>query len=493
MKLTDKQKQGQSIEILVEIDGQKIPGSLRLNQEDPFNPNIVSFITDKFLNFKRHESLKGIFTNGKVSLLKCLNNGPLSSSGEIRHGNVSFRYVCFGYEHITPEDQNIRRIDFSLEGIKESVFLRLQNDTYGTLLYPDESVLEAIAKTRPDHLKGDLVKGEAKVQYFSGNWEFIKDFETVLSDINIHRAMEIDYYEPEMKDKPYISINFKNDPTNLEDALDKMYQIQMFFTWIMGFVPAWKDIRVFTTSLEENEFLEVNTSRNWRKINLHPTWFGTLIDGAEYPEHLKMVMKKWLERNQDPKKREANRRYGKSFQGSISELDYEERLIMSANNFDFLPSADKPSKKSLPSNVVNIIQDTKKQIKSLRIEKSANDDLLTSFGYILKGIRLRDIMEHRADIVFEYYKNSGLKKDEIYSLIREAAKWRNRFTHGPNTRTNDFDLERDGEKALILLTTLKFIYGASELLLCGWDPDKAFRGLAPIHPIGDYTKKYKFL
>ena len=41
---------------------------------------------------------------------------------------------------------------------------------------------------------------------------------------------------------------------------------------------------------------------------------------------------------------------------------------------------------------------------------------------------------------------------------------------------------------LFLTETLEFIYGTSELLLCGWDPNKSVRD--EWHPLGGYVESY---
>ena len=71
---------------------------------------------------------------------------------------------------------------------------------------------------------------------------------------------------------------------------------------------------------------------------------------------------------------------------------------------------------------------------------------------------------------------------------RDTRKCRNYYTHGPdNQEVGDVDYV-DLEVVVFLTKTPEFIYGTSELLICGWNPAKSVR--VEWHPIGGYMEYY---
>ena len=127
-------------------------------------------------------------------------------------------------------------------------------ERFGHLHDPDEAILNAIERTRPDYLKGKLVKGKAMVSYFTGDWDFLPRFRTVLGTVHVERSMQVDFFGRSMEDTPRITVDFDDDPTTLEGAWEKMREIRQFFAWMMGYVPRWKDVLVFVSPLDEDGF-----------------------------------------------------------------------------------------------------------------------------------------------------------------------------------------------------------------------------------------------
>ena len=444
--------------------GRRIAGQLKLKRGDLFDSNVISIADDEFFHIGEGGCLHGVSEAGRVSVLDCVRGGMLGTTNwgdfAIHHGDVSFRYTLFGKRHVAIDEKCIRGIQFTLEGAETSVFAHDKFERFGHLRNPDEAIMDAIKRTRPEYLKGEFVKGGAMVSYFTGDWDFLPRFETVLGTVHVGRLMQVDFFGRSIEDTPRIAVDFDGDPTTLEGAWEKMREIRQFFAWMMGYVPAWKDVLVFTSRLDEDGSgrdadgnLEVSGPNEWKEVPEGARECGTLIDASRHPDHFMDVMQKWLKRNGNAKRRSANVRFLGGFPGT-SDRVIEDGIVSAANTFDLLPNEDKPVTKPL--------------------------------GRSRRKRPLRSIVEHRAEIVLDHFGRDRLKR--IEDVIRLAVKCRNHYTHGPDDRSAaDVDYA-DFAIVLFLTETLEFIYGVSELLISGWDPTRSVRD--EWHPLGGYVKSY---
>ncbi len=472
--------------------GHRIAGQLKLRRGSLFDSNVVSIADDKFVHVADGGSLHGISEAGRVSVLDCVGGGMVGSTGlgdfTIHHGDVAFRYALFGKRHVAIDEKCMQGIQFTLEGVESSVFMNDRFERFGRLLDPDESILNAIERTRPDHLKGKFVKGKAMVSYFTGDWYFLPRFRTVLGTVHVGRSMRIDFSGRSMEDTPRITVDFDDDPTTLEGAWEKMREIRQFFGWMMGYAPRWKDVLVFVSPPDEDGYradpdgdLEVFGPNEWNEAPGGARRSGTLIDASQCPAHFMEVMEKWLERNSDAKRKSANARFFSCFAGTSSRA-IEDGIVSAANTFDLLPNQDKPEAQPLSEDVMDILTDASRKAKCSMPPGAQRQDVLNALGRIRGNKRLRDIVEYRAEIVLNHFGRDSLK--QLGEVIALAVKCRNYYTHGPGDR----DIDYTAEVVLFLTETLEFIYGASELLLCGWDPARSMRDEG--HPLGDYIKSY---
>ena len=380
-------------------------------------------------------------------------------------------------------------IQFTLERTESSVFAHDMHDKFGILLDPDAAILDAIESKRPDYLKGRFVKGKAWVSYFTGDWDVLPRFDTVLGTVRVGRSMQLDTFGRTVGHTQHITVAF-GAPTTLEDAWEKMREIRQFFGWMMGYAPGWKDVFVITSQPDEhgvwedaNSHIEVFGPNEWRKVPDEAKQCGTLIDASEHPDHFMEVMKKWLKRNSCAERKSANARFFSCFPG-ISSRAIEDGIVSAANTFDLLPREDKPRVKPLPDDVTAILEDARNKVKASELDGTPREDVLNALGRIQGNRRLRDIVEHRAKIVLNRFGEHKLP--QLEESVGLAVKCRNHYTHGPSDQ-GDTDYA-DLEVVLFLTKTLEFIYGASELLLCGWDPGKSVRD--EWHPLGGYVKFY---
>ena len=443
-------------------------------------------------------SLHGISEAGKVSLLDCVRGGALGSIGgedfQIHRGDVSFRYALFGKRHVTADEKCIRGIQFTLEGVESSVFVDDKFERFGHIHDPDPEILDAIRRKRPDYLKGDFVKGQAMVSYFTGDWDVLPRFETVLGTMHIWRSMHFDFFGHSMQDKLRISVDFDNDPITLGDAWEKIREVRQFFAWMMGYAPGWKDILVFTSQRDEEGFredpngeFELFGPKEWKEVPKDSMWFGTLIHASRNSTHFAEVMTNWLERNADGRRRNANTRFFGSLWGASGRV-LEDAIVSAANTFDLLPNEDKPDAQPLPDDVLDVLSNASHKIKGTMAAGTQREDVLNALGRIRSNKRLRDIVEHRAGLVVNHFGKDTLK--DFNKVIQLAVQCRNHYTHGGEEgRADNVDFA-DLNVVFFLTRTLEFIFGVSELLLCGWDPATSARD--EWHPLGGYLKSYDF-
>ena len=483
-------------------EGRRIAGELKLKRGDLFDSNVVSIADEKFVHIDDGGSLHGVSEAGRVSLLDCVRGGTLGTTNwddfAIHHGDVSFRYALFGKRHVSRDEKCIRGIQFTLEGAESSVFMHDKFGRFGHLHDPDEEILDAIERKRPDYLKGHLVKGKAMVSYFTGDWDFLPRLDTVLGAVGVGRSMQVDYFGRRMEDTPRITVDFDGDPTTLEGAWEKMREIRQFFAWMMGYAPGWKDVLVFTSQLDEDGFradadgdIEVFAPNEWQKVPEGARHYGTLIDASRSPDHFMEVMGKWLERNRDARRRSANTRFFGCIRGT-SERVIEDGIVSAANTFDLLPNEDKPDAQPLPDDVLAVLKDTSKKVKAYMAAGAQREDILNALGRIRANKRLRDIVEHRGEVVLAHFGGDRLK--DLEDVIRLAVECRNYYTHGSTRGADDRNADEidyaDFAVVRFLTETLEFIYSASELLVCGWDP--ATSASDDWHPLGGYVKFYDY-
>ena len=474
----------------------QITGQVKLKRGNLLDSNVVSIADDEFVNIADRGSLHGISEAGMVSVLDCVKGGILGSTSWadflMYHGKVSFRYATFGEQHLEYDQECVRRIQFTLEGVESSIFMHDKIERFGHLYNPDEAILDAIEMKRPKHLKGKFVKGKAMVSYFTGDWDFLPRSETVLGAVHVGRMMQIDFFGRRMEDTPRITVDFDDDPTTLEGAWEKMREIRQFLAWMMGYVPAWKNVVVFTSRLAEDGFpadpdgrLEVFGPNEWTKVPKGARECGTLIDASRHPDHFMEVMQKWLKRNSDARRKSANARFFGCLP-SMASRGVEDGIVSAANTFDLLPSEDKPKFPPLPDNIEKVLKDASRKIRSYMDAGTQREDILNALGRLRKNKRLRSIVEHRAEVVLDHFGRDRLR--QLRDVIRLSVTCRNYYTHGPDDLNSDDVDYADFDTVLFLTETLEFIYGASELLICGWDPARSLRDES--HPLGGYVGSY---
>ena len=316
-------KYGHVIGALFDLpDGKGITGNITLKKGELFE-SIAKICDDEFFSIPNGSSLHGISEEGKVSLLDCWNGCPSMANWrefQIYHCNLSFRYAVFGNRHLKAEDEVITGIRFTFDEIDE-ILSNKGLGTFGYIANPNQEIIDAIEQNKPNYRKDTLrTDGSAMVSYFTGDYEILPRVETVLGTVGFSRVLHADFYGRNMRDEPYITIDFDHEPVTLNAAFAKMREVRQFFAWIIGRVPRWKGIRVFTSTLNDMLYrvdddglpdagLEVFAPIEWHvadyATDYTPGW-DMLIDASREPDHFADVMRKWLERNNDERRKRSN-------------------------------------------------------------------------------------------------------------------------------------------------------------------------------------------
>ena len=472
--------------------GRKIVGQLKLTNGDLFTSNVVNIVDDEFFFLDEDDHMHGVSSAGKVSLIECLRSDPLGQTSwgdfSVHHGNVPFRYAVFGTRHITATEECIHGIQFSLEGVESSVFADDFRKTFGHIRYPDVKIIEAIEKYQPDYLSGRSFGDGAMVSYFTGNWDFLSRLDTAIGTIHIARTVYEGTFRSNMDNTATIAVDFDDSPTTLSNAWEKMRIVRQFFAWMIGYVSEWKDVVVHTSPLDDyrrrtDGQLTVFAVKEGPSSEGSARRRDSLIDASRSPEHFADVMRSWLDRNVNGGMDRAN----EQFFSSIAANRYlEDSIVSAANTFDLLPESEKPKPEELSQADLDVLENVRREIKNNMGNIPERDSILRAIGYAVSSKSLRAIIASRADVVLQHSAKGEL--DGLADVVRLAVKCRNYYTHGPSGKEEDKHFA-DFAVVRFLTATLEFIYGASELLLCGWDRSKVIGNL---HPLIAYIRDYDY-
>lgn len=405
-----------------------------------------------------------------MSLLSCYGgNGLLipddGDKAVVREGgstSISLRseYAVFGNECLGRHDAVIRGMRFAFEDFQSMLdYASLGHPAFGSIVDPDPNILEAIEEHRPSHAPSVRQHDRPWVFYFTGKYEILPTVHTALGSITALRSLHVTMSGgTNATDAPYLDIAFDDEPVTLDGAVVTMNTIRQFFAWIVGYAPKWKGVRVFKGKRLNHEYHRVTDNGNPDPgFDLFTSDFGgttshratpsgghTLISPSRQPGHFMDVMQTWLARNVE--RAHANRTFFASTRGMFTTV-IEDRMCAAANAFDQLPVADRPSKRA----------------------------------------RMLDIARHRYQRVIRRHVELPRMED----VIESAVSCRNHITHERATgNTHGVDYSDLG--AVTFLTdALRFVYGASELLECGWDMEQWLQLLFKRdHPFGRFIESY---
>ena len=449
-------------------NNQDLHGRIVLDQEALSYASTTRIFENKLVGIPPGSDLHGTSERGCVSLLSCYGGGGLvpddAQQPVVRDGgstSLSLRseYAVFGDGYLKRDDPVIRGMRFAFDDFHTVLDDTLGRDAFGSIVDPDPRILEAIEEHKPNYAPS-LGDHEAPwIFYFNGKYEVLPTAQTVLGPISALRDLHVTMSGgTNASDAPYINIDFDDEPITLDGAVTKMNTVRQFFGWINGYAPQWKDVRVFKGKKPPKKHHRVKDNGNPDSgFNVFTSHFGgatphsatpsgghTLISPSRQPDHFMEVMKSWLARNSE--RAHPNRTFFASTRGMFTTV-LEDRMCAAANVFDQLPVADRPSKKA----------------------------------------KMLDVARHRYQRVIRPH----LRLPRMEHVIESAVSCRHHITHGSTTgKTHGVDYSDLGA-ATFLADALRFVYGVSELLDCGWDMKHWLQLLFKRdHPFGRFMESY---
>lgn len=449
----------------------ELHGRITLNQDASAHASATKIFETKFVFIPQGYDLHGRSEKGHVSLLSCFGGGvrptnlppdqPLVTDGGSTSITLRSEYAVFGNEHLRSNDPVIRGVVFAFDEIHKVLDDSHGHASYDAIFDPDSRIIEAIERYKPNDAASLSEHDAPMIFYFTGKYGILPTTSTVLGSISARRALGVTMTEgAEVSDAPYINIDFDDDPVTLSDVVGRVNVVRQFFGWMVGYAPRWRRLHVYTAKKHPERSYRVNDKGHFDPgfDVFTPDHGGTtashdalipgghvLISPAHQPDHFVEVMKKWLERNREGES--ANRLFFASARG-MPTTALEDRMVAAANVFDHIPITDRPSKRAA----------------------------------------MLDVALYRYQKVIRPH----LEFPHLDKVIRSAVNCRHHITHGGSDReTHGVDYS-DFSSVVFLTDALRFVYGASELIKCGWDMNTWLRGhLKWRHPFGSFVDDYR--
>ena len=448
---------------------QDLHGRIVLDQKKLSYASTTRIFEDKWVSIPPGSDLHGTSEKGRVSLLSCYGGVGLAPDDVRRPGvldggstSVSLKseYAVFGNEYINRDDRVIRGMRFAFDDFHTILdHTSLGHDAFGSIVNPDPHILEALNEHKPSYAPSVGEHDRPWIFYFTGKYEVLPTAHTVLGSISALRNLHVTMSGgTSVSDAPYVNIDFDDEPVTLDGAVTKMNTIRQFFAWIVGYAPKWRDVRVFKGKKLPQEGYRVNDNGNPDTgFDVFTSYFGgttyrrrapsgghTLISPYRQSHHFMDIMEEWLARNGE--RAQPNRTFFASTRGMFTTV-VEDRMCAAANIFDQLPVCDKPHRRA----------------------------------------RMFDVARHRYQkVIRPHFKLPSMEK-----VIESAVNCRQHIEHGSaRGRTHGVDYSDLGAVGF-LTDALRFVYGASELLDCGWDFEHwAQHPLRREHPFGRFLESY---
>ncbi len=465
---------GKSIGAVFDLGmNQRLHGRIVLDREDLMYASTTKIFDNKPFDIPQGSSVHGVSEKGKVSLLSCYGGsfGHLASpdgvqqepvwSGASSSCDLRSEYALFGNEYLRRNDPVIGGIRFSFEDFHSLLDNLLSRDSFGCIIDPDPRILEAIEKHKPHGAPGGLREYDKPwILYFNGRYEVLPTTQTVLGSISVLRTLHVTMSGgANASDAPYVNISFDDQRVTLDGAIESMHDVRQFFSWMSGYAPKWMDVRVLAGKRPpaRGHHLVTDEGQAVEELDVFTSYFGgttggvhqagkMLISPVRQPSHFMEVMKNWLERNSE--RTRPNRMFFASTRGMFTTV-LDDRMCAAANVFEQLPVGDRPNKQ------------TKMLDAALR--------------------RYQKVIRPR------------LRLPRMEQVIRSAISCRQHITHGRSTAKKTPDVDFADLRAVDFLTeALRFVYGVSELLDCGWDMEHWLqRPLKRGHPFGCFLETYE--
>lgn len=424
----------------------------------------------------------------KVSLIDC-NAPPFTGSasvaggGEYKFTDIFPHYVVYGRRHLGPAERVIRQVSFVVD---DAATVFYDFDTFSHAMRP-RRLIRRIVKAQAEGVKRTIEVGRyPHIAYFTGKGQ-IFSVDTVLGTISATHNPQTNWGGPGgvfIKNVISVNIDF-GQPTDFKNAVDALVTVHMFLSMVAGRRQNIPNILLQVGQRRTNRvYLDVYWSSPPRREETDdrraPQPSDLPLMAAAEPGRFGAVLQNWLDRHESW--RESRGRFISSLcQGHSYGVD---RLIASANMFDILPPDAVPKTVPISDEVRKAHAEAKTLFKALP-ESYERTSILDALGRIGKS-SLRHKIWHRAKPLTSTFAK---RFPGLAAVIDLAVDCRNHYVHGGKTRA---DYTANFFATVPFLTdTLEFVFGASDLIECGWDMAEWMeRGTTMSHPFGRYAASY---
>jgi hypothetical protein len=461
----------------MDIEKKEINGFFKLNNNEIFGTvNLQE--EDTLITFKSKtpipdlsgfDTLTGIGFNHKaISCLQCIDAG---FQHEFHNGGIEYtasafpHYVSVGDATLNNTETTIIEVSFTTNDLST---LFNDRDAFGHL-FATKSQLQDLLTTNHEMVKATSgLKHEFKppkildnphIFYWTGNLD-IYECQTEIGLLTIHHnpSFSVDG-KSGISCTNNITANIKyGTPINFDKAIDNISTFARFFSIIAGRTQKASNIKVKKINSVSESYLDIYCSYG-PSISPAPLQSAKDIPVSPIhrPEEFSIVLKNWINRENEWCVGRIQHLNGMNKNRSYD----TDRLVSAANTFDILPSnATLPNKeisqeyKTARDECINILESL-----------PTSDDRAAAIGVMKRWGRanLRSKVLHRASIIKANFSQIPSEIDRVLVL---AIKTRNHFVHG----SDDFKYEKYEDFLPLFTDALEFVFSASDLIECGWNP-----------------------
>ena len=434
-----------------DMSGRKVPGVLSLRGRK----STFKLWSDAFFSVPEGD-IHGTSSDAKaISVLGCRPTVPDMEQNTRFSGftaAVTFDFAIVGRDHFCADDEHITACRFGFDDLRH-VARTVALAPFGLINDPDQRIVQSLRNHKPEW--APEVNDRVAVIYFGAQREVLPETTVEIGTVSLNRGLKGTVGSSiSLDDNPTVTIQFR-PALNIRLVRERMSALRHFLGLVFGYLPTVHTPEIATSSVGElggkryhffDHEVHMPTERVLpkREVRKIPGRLPVLdCHGEQRAAEFTTVLRAWFARNADPDREAANSRFLDCFLRGTYSTD---RTIAAANMFDLLPASDWRHPK----------------LNNLKKKARAKADIvITSIG-----------AEHLP---------------RLQEVIGHAVDCRNHFVHGKKAK-----LDYEKKSVMMFLTdTLEFVYGVSELVLCGWDVG-ILQNLSPFdHPFSDYLFTYK--
>ena len=399
----------------------------------------------------------------KVSLIDCVT---MSGTGSVTRGAEGYQFatvfphfVVSGETYLDPEQTNIDQVRFIVD---DASTLFYDFDAF-SLALDAKPFIEGIVNANANVVSREIDTGpDPKILYFTGKREIFA-VDTKLGRVRASHNPSHNLGGPNgvwLKNTIVLAITF-SAPVIFSEAISRMSTLLRYLELLVGRPQNIVSLSLATNSSHQRPaFLEVYWSlppNRSRSRGEKPQPRDVLLDAIGHTESFSIVLKNWLDRDQDW--RAARARF---FTGFGKQNHYTiDRLIGAANMFDILPISAVPLDNPLSDDIV-LARKISRDAFAVLPKTPERDSVLSALGRISKPALKRKI-RHRARLITA---TVGRNLPDLDLVTDEAVICRNFYVHGSDA---SFDYNANLDCVNFFTDALEFVFAASDLVQAGWD------------------------